>query len=48
MTEKRRRVKITLPKTLLIQIINATEDGKSVEDTFNLLLRKGLEADGKL
>jgi hypothetical protein len=48
MTEKRKRIKIVMDKTLLIAIIEATPDGESVENTFNTLLKKGLQSEGKL
>jgi len=46
--EKRKRIKLEISKTLLIQIIQTAKDGESIEDTLNELLRKGLEAEGKL
>jgi hypothetical protein len=48
MTEKRRRIKITIDKFLLMLIIDTTENGQSLDDRITELLKKGLEATGKL
>jgi hypothetical protein len=48
MTEKRKRIKITIDKALLIAIIQTAKDGETLDDRLNALMKKGLEAEGKL
>jgi hypothetical protein len=48
MTEKRKRVKITMDKFLLMSIIDTMENGQSLDSRITELLKEGLKATGKL
>jgi 3-deoxy-D-manno-octulosonate 8-phosphate phosphatase KdsC-like HAD superfamily phosphatase len=41
MTQKRKRIKLTISKALLIKIIETAKDGQSLDDRINELLVKG-------
>jgi hypothetical protein len=45
--EKRKHIKITISKSLLIQIIQTAKEGQLLDDRINELLLKGIEAQAK-
>jgi hypothetical protein len=43
-----KRIKLEIPKSLLISIINTMDNGESLENYLNKLLLAGLKSEGKL